>query len=90
MSFESAGDVLSKKDVDRTDDLVAFFDLIRKTIKRISQVELESIRYKNDIVTVTVSSTLEATEVRLRHIQIERGLRLQSERDIKRVSVRVL
>lgn len=89
MSFEKIGDVLGKKDVDKTDDLLAFFAQVKSVVKKHADVKVESISYKHDIVGLTVGSSIEASEVRLRHIQIERALRKRSGREIRRVTVRV-
>lgn len=89
MSFESLGDLLAHKNIDQADDLMAFFEQVRKVIRAQAHVEVESIRYKNNIVGVTAGSSLEASEIRLRHIQIERTLRKITGRTITRVTVRV-
>lgn len=89
MSFESLGDLLAHKNLDQPDDLLAFFEQVRKVIRAQAHIEVESIRYKNNVVGVTARSALEASEIRLRHIQIERTLRKMTGRTITRVSVRV-
>lgn len=88
--FERLGDALSRKEIDRNDNILEFFDLCRSTIKKLSSVDVESLTYKHDTLGVTVGSSIEATEVRLRHIQIERTLAKRSGRKIKRLVVRVL
>ncbi len=90
MSFEKIGDVLGQKDVDKADDLVAFFAQIRSVIKKYASVRVESLTYKHDVIGVTVGGSIEASEIRLRDIQIEREIRRRSGRDVKRVTVRVL
>lgn len=90
MSFEKIGDVLIHKDVDKTDDLMAFFAQIKSVIKKYAAVKIESVTYKHDIVGVTVGSSIEASEIRLRHIQIQREIARRSSREVKRLTVRVL
>ncbi len=90
MSFERIGDVLGNKDLDRPDDLLAFFELVRSVIRRRAGVELESVGYKQDIVRLTVSHPAEASEIRLRHIQIERELAKRSGRTISRLQIKIL
>lgn len=90
MSFEKIGDLLGDKDVDKTDDVMAFFAQIKSVIKKYASVKVESITYKHDIVGVTVGSSIEASEIRLRHIQIGREISRRSGRDVKRIAVRVL
>lgn len=90
MSFEKIGDVLGHKNVDQTDDLMAFFAQIKSVIKKYASVKVESLTYKHDVVGVTVGSSIEAAEIRLRHIQIQREISRRSGRDVKRLTVRVL
>ena len=90
MSFESIKKVLLEKDPDKNDDLMAFFKTVRAVLKKHSGVEPESLNYRDGIVGVTVSGSIEASEVRLRHIQIERDIIRRTGREVKRVVVRVL
>ena len=90
MSFESIGNVMAYKNFERSDDLLEFFQQVRKVIRTQAHVEVESVRYKNNIVGVTVTNGSEASEIRLRHIQIERSLRKISGREIQRVTVRII
>lgn len=90
MGFEKLGDVLGKIDVDKTDDLVAFYAQIRSVVKKYASVKVESITYKHDVIGLTVGGSIEGSEIRLRHIQIEREIRRRSGRDVKRLTVRVL
>ncbi|MBP9827459.1 hypothetical protein KBC99_03205 [Candidatus Saccharibacteria bacterium] len=90
MSFESLGDVLSRKDFDQSDDLLAFFEMVRSVIKRHSGITIESVSYKNNILRVSVSHPVEASEIRLRHIQITRELAKRSGRVIAKLVTRVI
>ena len=90
MSFSSIGEVLSAKDPDKPDDLMGFFITVRAVVKRHAGVELETVSYRDNKVGVSVTSSIEASEIRLRHIQIERDLAKRTGRPIQRVVVRVL
>lgn len=90
MSFEKIGDVLIQKDPDGSDDLPGFFELARKIIRRHTGIEVESLRWREGTLGVTVASSVEASEIRLRHIQVERELAKKSGRSVGRLSVRVL
>ena len=90
MGFERLSDVLGQKDMDSPDDVLKFFDQVRKAVRQQTGVEVESIRYKNEIVTVMVATSAEASEVRLRHIQVERLVRKVSGRAVRRVAVRMV
>ncbi len=90
MSFEKIGDVLIQKDLEGNDDLLGFFELARKIIQRHTSIDVESLRWREGTLGVTVGSSVEASEIRLRHIQIERELAKKSGRKISRMSVRVL
>ena|GEM_PF-6558207 len=89
MSFERLGDLMSQKDFDTTTDLLGFFEKVRGVVRKQTGVELESVRYKNEIVTVSTATATEASEIRLRHIQIENALRQQTKLVVKRVAVAV-
>lgn len=90
MTFEKLGDAMARKDFEVADDLLGFYELCRSVIKRRSGVVIESVNYKNEILRVTVSHPVEASEVRLRHIQIIRELQKKSERPIQKLVMRVL
>ena len=68
---------------------MGFFEQVRKVILAQAHVQVETVRYKNNIVGVSVATATEASEIRLRHIQIERTLRKITGREIQRVTVRV-
>lgn len=90
MGFESIGNVMEYRNFERADDLLGFFEQVSKVVRSQAHVEVESVRYKNNIVGVTVTNGSEASEIRLRHIQIERSLRKITGREILRVSVRII
>lgn len=90
MSFERLGDALNRKDIDQHEDLLAFFDLAKSVIARRSGVKVDAVSFKNDILRITVSHPVEASEIRLRHIQIEREISKKSGRQLERLQVRVL
>lgn len=90
MSFESLGDVLGRKDIDQHDDILAFFDLAKSVIQRRSGVKVDAVSYKQAVLRVTVSHPVEASEIRLRHIQIEREIAKKSGREVSGIRVRVL
>lgn len=89
MSFSSIGEVLSAKNPDQPDDLMGFFLTVRAVVKKHAGVELETVNYREGKVGVSVASSIEASEIRLRHIQIERDLAKRSGRIIKRIVIRV-
>jgi hypothetical protein len=90
MSFERLGDALNRKDIDQHEDLLAFFDLAKSVIARRSGVKVDAVSFKNDILRITVSHPVEASEIRLRHIQIEREISKKSGCKLERLQVRVL
>ncbi|MFO0955467.1 MAG: hypothetical protein U0526_02935 [Candidatus Saccharibacteria bacterium] len=90
MSFERLGDALNRKDIDQHEDLLAFFDLAKSVIARRSGVKVDAVSFKNDILRIAVSHPVEASEIRLRHIQIEREISKKSGRKLERLQVRVL
>lgn len=89
MSFERLGDAMAYRNFEQHDDLMGFFEQIRKVILSQAHVQVETVRYKNNVIGVSVGTATEASEIRLRHIQIERTLRKMTGREIARVTVRV-
>lgn len=90
MSFEKLGDALGRKNLDQHDDLLAFFALAKSIIQRRAGVTVDAVSYKHEVLRVTVSHPTEASEIRLRHIQIERELAKKSGREVTRIQVRIL
>lgn len=90
MSFSSIRDVLSEKNPDKPDDLMGFFTTVRAVVKKHAGVELETVSYRDNKVGVSVASSIEASEIRLRHIQIERDLAKRTGRKVQRIIIRVI
>lgn len=90
MSFESIGDSLARKDLDQNFDMVEFLALIKSIIKKWSGVEVDTVSFNKGLLRVSVSHPIEASEIRLKKIQIERSIAKQTSQKITKFIIRVV
>jgi hypothetical protein len=90
MSFESIGDSLARKDLDQNFDMVEFLALIKSIIKKWSGVEIDTVSFNKGLLRVSVSHPIEASEIRLKKIQIERSITKQTSQKITKFIIRVV
>lgn len=90
MSFERIGDSLSQKNLDQPFDIVHFFTIVKEVIKRRSGVNVDAVSFNNGLLRVTVSHPVEASEIRMRKIQIEREIVKKTKQSISKFYIRIL
>ncbi len=89
MSFEKIGDSLSQKNLDAQFDIVRFFTIVKEIIKRRSGVTIDSVSFNDGLLRITVGHPVEASEIRMRKIQIERELVKRTGQKIDKIFIRV-
>ena len=90
MSFEKIGDSLSRKNLDQPFDVVNFFTVVKEVIKRRSGVSVDTVSFNNGLLRVSVSHPVEASEIRMRKIQIEREIVKKTQQKISKFYIRIL
>ncbi len=89
MSFERIGDSLSHKNLDNQFDIVGFFAVVKEIIKRRAGVTIDSVSFNDGLLRITVGHPVEASEIRMRKIQIERELVKRTGQKIEKIFIRV-
>lgn len=90
MSFERIGDSLSRKNLDDQFDIVRFFTIVKEIIKRRSGVEIDSVSFNDGLLRITVGHPVEASEIRMRKIQIEREIIKRTSQKIDKFFIQVV
>ncbi len=88
MSFEKIGDSLARKNLDEQFDIVQFFKIVKEVIKRRSGVEIDAVSFNEGLLRITVSHPVEASEIRLRKIQIEREIIKKTQQKINKFIIK--
>jgi hypothetical protein len=89
MSFEKISESLARKDIDNHFDIVGFLDIAKGVIRRRSGVEVDALSYNNELLRITVTHPVEASEIRLRKIQIVREIEKKTSQTIGKFYVKV-
>lgn len=89
MSFEKISDSLARKDIDNHFDIVGFLDIVKGVIRRRSGVEVDALSYNSGLLRITVTHPIEASEIRLRKIQIVREIEKKTSQVIGKFYVKV-
>lgn len=89
MSFERLGDTMGRKNFDRSSDMMDFFTNVKSVIQRRSGVRVDSVSFNQGQLRVAVSHPIEASEIRMRQIQIIRELQKKSEEKIVKLIIRI-
>lgn len=89
MSFEKIGDSLSRKNLDDHFDIMQFFAVVKEVIKRRSGVSVDSVSFNDGLLRITVNHPVEASEIRMRKIQIEREIMKKTGRNIQKLFIRI-
>lgn len=90
MSFESIGDSLARKDFDRHFDIVGFLSLVKAIIKRRSGVEIDAVSYNDGLLRISVNHPIEASEIKLKKIQIEREITKKTNQQINKIVIKIV
>lgn len=90
MSFERIGDSLSQKNLDSHFDIMHFFTIVKDIIRRRSGVVIDAVSFNSGILRVSVSHPVEASEIRMRKIQIEREIVKKTQQKISKFYIRIL
>lgn len=89
MSFERIGDSLSRKNLDDQFDIMRFFEVVKEIVKRRSGVKIDSVSFNDGLLRITVGHPVEASEIRMRKIQIEREIVKRTGQLIRKVIIRI-
>lgn len=89
MSFEKISDSLARKDIHNHFDIVGFLDIAKGVIRRRSGVEVDALSYNSGLLRITVTHPIEASEIRLRKIQIVREIEKKTSQVISKFYVKV-
>ncbi len=89
MSFERIGDSLSRKNLDAQFDIMQFFKTVKEIIKRRSGVTVDSVSFNEGLLRITVGHPVEASEIRMRKIQIEREIVKKTGQKLEKIFIRI-
>lgn len=89
MSFERIGDSLSRKNLDAQFDIMQFFKTVKEIIKRQSGVTVDSVSFNEGLLRITVGHPVEASEIRMRKIQIEREIVKKTGQKLEKIFIRI-
>ncbi len=89
MSFERIGDSLSRKNLDAQFDILQFFKMVKEIIKRRSGVTVDSVSFNEGLLRITVGHPVEASEIRMRKIQIEREIVKKTGQKLEKIFIRI-
>ncbi len=89
MSFERIGDSLSRKNLDAQFDILHFFKTVKEIIKRRSGVTVDSVSFNEGLLRITVGHPVEASEIRMRKIQIEREIVKKTGQKLEKIFIRI-
>ncbi len=89
MSFERIGDSLSRKNLDAQFDILQFFKTVKEIIKRRSGVTVDSVSFNEGLLRITVGHPVEASEIRMRKIQIEREIVKKTGQKLEKIFIRI-
>ena len=89
MSFERIGDSLSRKNLDAQFDIMQFFKTVKEIIKRRSGVTVDSVSFNEGLLRITVGHPVEAREIRMRKIQIEREIVKKTGQKLEKIFIRI-
>jgi hypothetical protein len=89
MSFERIGDAMGRKDLDSSSDMMEFFKVAKSIILRRSGVTIDAVSFNQGLLRVTVGHPVEASEIRMRQIQIIRELEKKTGQTIEKLVIRI-
>lgn len=89
MSFERIGDSLSRKNLDAQFDIMQFFKTVKEIIKRRSGVTVDSVSFNEGLLRITVGHPVEASEIRMRKIQIEHEIVKKTGQKLEKIFIRI-
>lgn len=89
MSFERIGDAMGRKDLDSSSDMMEFFQAAKSIILRRSGVTIDAVSFNQGLLRVTVGHPVEASEIRMRQIQIIRELEKKTGQTIEKLVIRI-
>ena len=89
MSFERIGDSLSRKNLDAQFDILQVFKTVTEIIKRRSGVTVDSVSFNEGLLRITVGHPVEASEIRMRKIQIEREIVKKTGQKLEKIFIRI-